>query len=619
MQNRTGARATGVDMTTGSAVRRHRKTRLVGILLCLPGLVVAGVSFPEIKTVVDLSADGSVHMVQDLTCRFDRSGQAVRLTYPAPFPRSRVTLNRLTEQSRLGQGPVEDVETRAEYGTLVVKWNPRAHDETKHYIIDLTVQHAARRYGDVALLHIPIIGAAPGPVERATVELHLPSAATRTFRFYDGDPNAGTVDQDRRTGSLTRCDMEWGDRLTIDAVTDLTVFKDAPLPLELRPPPIRRTAIPPWWLAPIPGLLLLVLPPLIALALLLVLYLVYGREPHVDYDVRYEHEPPGRIPPLAVPAIMRQQPDLTELPVQTLDATLATLLDAARNGVLDILPGDARTGGGRGFVLAHPDRLDALDDLSKNVVSYYFSSVGRGRDSVTADDIRRHALEQPDAFRFWLKLMSQEGRDWWWKNLGVDFLEPASFTAYQSFCWIAPILTGLGWLLVPLGFAGLSDTPSSRLRGALFALTFLLSRMVYVHLGRVILRWSPPAYHEHLRWQSFRRFLVECSTIGHAPIELSAIWQEYYVYAVALGIGERFMHGLSSLATAMNWKVELLWWRTLEGVAVGFAGPPPEPHTREVLGQSIGPMLEAFRSGSGLQGERPSRLQPSTLRRAGKQ
>jgi len=171
---------------------------------------------------------------------------------------------------------------------------------------------------------------------------------------------------------------------------------------------------------------------------------------------------------------------------------------------------------------------------------------------------------------------------------------------------------------VPFGFAGLSDA-QSRLLSVLFALTFLLSRMLYVHLGRVILRWSPPAYREHLRWQSFRRFLAEFSNIGQAPIELSSIWQEYYVYAVALGIGEKFMQGLSSLATAMNWTAGLLRWRTPEGVAASFVGPPPGPRTGEVLGQSIGPMLEAFRSGSGLQGKRPSRLQPSALRRAVKQ
>jgi len=167
---------------------------------------------------------------------------------------------------------------------------------------------------------------------------------------------------------------------------------------------------------------------------------------------------------------------------------------------------------------------------------------------------------------------------------------------------------------VSFGIADLPYVPSFELGLDLYVLTFLLSRMVYAHLGRVILRWSSPAYHEHLRWQSFRRFLAEFSAIRQAPIELSSIWQEYYVYAVALGIGERFMQGLSSLATAMNWEPGLMQWG-----AAGFAGRPPDPQTCKALALGIEGVLGAFRSGSGLHGKRASRLQPSALRRAGKQ
>src|SRR5512137_2838024 len=98
-------------MTRASAIRRHRKARLASFLLCLPGLVVAAVSFPEIRTVVDISADGSAHMVQGLTGRFDGRISWVRLVYPRMYRDCQVTLNRCTEQSRLGSVPVEDVKT----------------------------------------------------------------------------------------------------------------------------------------------------------------------------------------------------------------------------------------------------------------------------------------------------------------------------------------------------------------------------------------------------------------------------------------------------------------------------------------------------------------------------
>jgi hypothetical protein len=143
---------------------------------------------------------------------------------------------------------------------------------------------------------------------------------------------------------------------------------------------------------------------------------------------------------------------------------------------------------------------------------------------------------------------------------------------------------------------------------------------MYACLGRVILRWSPPAYYEHLRWQSFRRFLVEFSAIEQAPIELSAIWQEYYVYAVALGIGEKFMHGLSSPTAGTDLAVDLVPFLTgmPEGQGLGRAGPRPHPDTGAALGTDTNQILAAFRSGSGLQGERAGRLRPLLFWQVGK-
>ena len=572
---------------------------------------------------VDVSSDGTAHVVQELTCQFEGKCRHLRLTFPAQFRGSRVTLNRLTERAALRVWPVDDIDTSSEAGELTLRWSPRAEDETRHYVVDLTVQGAVRRYDDAAHLCVPVFGAAPGPVEQATVELRLPGAARTTFRLSDELGNTGTAGPDRRIGFLTVRSMRRHDRLIVDAVTDPDVFEGVPLrpglmdEVELTPPR-RDLRSPPFRSSPARHWQLALVAVLLPLVLLLALYLLYGREPRVRYEARYEREPPARIPPLAVPAIMRQQPDLTELPAQTLDATLATLLDAARKGVLEVLFGDARTGEGRGFRLAHPDRLEDLDGLSRRVVDYYFGSVSEGRDFVTDGDVRRHANMQPGSFWSWLNQMSQEGRDWWRKNLGVGFLEPRGSIAYHFLRWIAPILTGLAWFFVPLRLAFLSYDLSLRLRLVLFVLTFLLSRMAYAHMGRVILRWSPPAYYEHLRWQNYRRFLVDFSAIREAPVELSAIWQEHYVYAVALGIGAKFMQGLSNLATTSNWAVELLRWRSPEDPAASLAGLRPEPRAGATLGHSIDQILEGFRSGSGIQGRRFDRAQPLLSRLVGR-
>jgi len=412
-----------------------------------------------------------------------------------------------------------------------------------------------------------------------------------------------------------------------NAITDPAVFREVPLrPGLMDDVENRRTLydyglVPaPYEMGPPPRLYLAVASLLLPLALWLLLYLLYGREPNVGYDARYEREPPGRIPPLAVPAIMRQRPDVTEMPMETLDATLATLLDAARKGVVDIVPGDARTGKGRGFVLAHPDKLEDLDELSRSVVDYYFHNVSGGQDLLTDRDIRRHSIERPDAFLFWLRQMSQEGRYWWWKHLGVGFLDPRSSRAYRFLCFSAPVLIVLAWFLMPFGFNVFSFFMTLPLVLVLFAATVVLGVVTCVYLGRTVLSWSPPAYYEHLRWQNYQRFLVEFSAIEQAPVELSAIWQEHYVYAVALGIGEKFMHGLSNLTANMDLAVELLPFMSgvPEELRIGWAGPRPGLDTRAALRDGLHQMLEGFRSGSGLKGKRVGRLQPLLFWRAGR-
>ena len=587
--------------------------RLAFGLLLVPGLLLARVSFPAVRTTVDLSPDGNAHVVQQMTCRFEGKSPKMRLVFPVWQQEGRVVFNGVTERSV----PVEGAVAVEQDGQCIIRWSPRATDETRNYVVGFTVENAVRRYDDLARVRFPVITSAPGPIDLATVELRLPKAAAHTFRLADS--SAITVSADRRSGLVERKDMAQGDVLWIEALTDPDVFEQVPRragrmakvenqrPFEGSLP--GTVPLVPWYYTLVP--LLLPLP------LLLGLYLAFGREPPLADEGPYRHEPPGRIPPLAVPPIMRQQPDLTELPEQTLDATLATLLDAAGRGALDIRPGESGTGEGRGFVFSHPDKLADLDELSRKVVDYYFNCIGEGRTTVTVEDIRRHAAEQPDAFLFWLKEMSIAGRDWWWKNLGVDFLEPGSWNAYQFFCYAGIGLTAIAGFLLPLCFRMTIESDPVRLGALLGFAGGFLAALVYGQVGRPILRWSPPAYNEHLRWERFRRFLVDFSAIEQAPIELATIWQEYYVYALALGIGKKFMQGLSSLAPALARVNELRPSVTGETDRLRSASWDSKEGAAEAFGQGIGLLLDAFRSGSGIPGKRTDPLRQLLFWRVG--
>src|SRR5919112_799758 len=77
----------------------------------------------------------------------------------------------------------------------------------------------------------------------------------------------------------------------------------------------------------------------VAAGLMALVYLRYGREPKVDYEERYEREPPTGDPPAVVGAIMGQQPS-----VGSREFT-ATLFDLIRRGVLKAQPVSVKQGG----------------------------------------------------------------------------------------------------------------------------------------------------------------------------------------------------------------------------------------------------------------------------------
>jgi uncharacterized membrane protein len=84
--------------------------------------------------------------------------------------------------------------------------------------------------------------------------------------------------------------------------------------------------------------------------------------------------------------------------------------------------------------------------------------------------------------------------------------------------------------------------------------------VVFMLLGRTILRWTETAYLEHRRWKNFRKFLQDFSAIEQAPVGLLAIWEQYYVYAVALGVATEFLKHVTRLAEQRGTSLALPVW-----------------------------------------------------------
>jgi uncharacterized membrane protein len=127
-----------------------------------------------------------------------------------------------------------------------------------------------------------------------------------------------------------------------------------------------------------------------------------------------------------------------------------------------------------------------------------------------------------------------------------------------------------------------------------------LAFIVFAGFGRVILRWDPAAYLEHKRWKNFRKFLRDFSAIEQAPVSLLGIWEQYYVYAVVLGVAEEFLKNVGRLAEARGAGLALPVWYV---AAAGAHGPSVASFTESMSGfqsfaGNVNSMMQSFSTAS---------------------
>jgi uncharacterized membrane protein len=310
-------------------------------------------------------------------------------------------------------------------------------------------------------------------------------------------------------------------------------------------------------LQPLFGLLLVV----VSVGAMAFVYQRYGREPKVDYGERYEREPPTNDPPAVIGAIITQKPS-----VGSREFT-ATLFDLIRRGVLRAQPVSVKKGGLLGEKTMTDLRVDvgsgdpdSIEDFARNVLT--LENFER-RVLNVAERVLSHGPVNLTDFEERMK----DGDD-----------QRANRSSYESFRdavkreverrdlverspgrW-------LGWAALVLGLAGAAWFVLSLLGvplGALISLVFssfigfvgaavvvwVVFRRVTGNAGsafgsalhRMWVRRTPKGALLHARWQAFRRYLSDFSRMEESPPASLALWEQFLVYGIALGVAEQVL------------------------------------------------------------------------------
>jgi len=585
------------------ANRHFRIARLgaliVGALALATPLFAKSYYYPEIRTDVTLNADGSARVIQTRTYAFNGSFSWAFVDLKQQGSDG-VVFNSLTEMTPTGWREIKPLEVTQTGKSLYIKWGYSAEDETKTFVLDCTVKGAVKRFADVAEFYWKVIEDEHERVQNAKTTVTLPAASPELFKVYIHSAAApGRLDFN---AAKTGADIEQGNipKNTFVEVRVLArpeMFSRVAAQAGNRYADILKqekgnflvSSLRTYLLLPL-GLILIVVVPLI---LVLWFYARYGREPRINYEAVYEHEPPRAAPPLVVPGILRQNPDKSTMYPALLKGMFATLLDLCWKGIVAVQDADDGRKHKYYFKLEHRDRLAGLDQYGRQVGEFLFGDVTGGRDILTEDALKKWSENHTQEAKALLGRFAEDARAWWESELHVPLIDPESRRAYARFLAFAglSILAGVACLAGGLGrFVGGQPGPLG-----MAAIMGFVPGAIYALVGRAIFRWHPDALLENKRWLNFKKFLQDFSAIRQAPVQLLAIWEQYYVYATVLGVAHEFLKHVGRLAVERGAVLPMpVWYHAGVSGPVGLASLSAGLAGFESFASNFSSMMNSF-------------------------
>ena len=269
----------------------------------------------------------------------------------------------------------------------------------------------------------------------------------------------------------------------------------------------------------------------LVLAIPLGIYFKFGREPKTDYQAIYEHEPPTKDPPAFVNALMESMSkDVGDLNEQAFQATIMDLINRGKLGV----DSEEDTEFTKTTFLTVKS-TDGIERFESELISILQTYELDGRISFS---YMEDCLKSESQARYF-----QDRYNNWCQNFKNDYLPDEVFSEYfdstgadfLNYSGFGAIILGI----ILIGFSFFFDFKGS------FITTIIGVLMGAIGIGSLVIPSGIPGkytlkgklYAE--KWSKFKKFLEDYSLIKEHPPESIAIWNEYLVYATALGVADK--------------------------------------------------------------------------------
>ena len=294
-------------------------------------------------------------------------------------------------------------------------------------------------------------------------------------------------------------------------------------------------------------------------------YLRYGREPRTGYDREYEQFPPSELSPAEVGALVSQG-GVTE------KQFTATLFDLIRKGVISAEPTRVTRATWAGMrseeitdlMLGLTDRDTGLRDFEQSVLTVMKRALAEGpmplhdlNDAVRSD--RESNAKTYQSFRERVldavrraRLLDDSGTTVsWLVRLGSIGLVVAALFLLPKMLGGRPGIEGFLFLF----FLG--------------AIVGVVVLFILLSFRRVRTRRTKEGALEAERWIAFRNYLRDFSRLEEAPSISLALWDQFLVYGISLGVAEQVLEQARLYAPEALEQSSSLYWYGNHGYGGG--------------------------------------------------
>jgi uncharacterized membrane protein len=282
----------------------------------------------------------------------------------------------------------------------------------------------------------------------------------------------------------------------------------------------------------------------VILALLILVFRIFGKEPEIQYQGIYERELPTK-----------DSPDFVNAAVVNLIGNVdnngisAVMLDLYRKDYISF--GDNQVDKKKLSDVIRFKKETTGTDLSESEAYFFNFLKGYSVDNQLDFSDLKKSLKKSES-----KAKAFNSKYNAYQSIVKDNVKARGYfkTTGYIFALLLGILLGIGGIvLTPIMIA--HPTADLQMLAAVLSGIYLLTAAVILFLPKDVFgKWTKEGLTYYRKWINLKKFLEEFSLMSEYPPDSVIVWEEFLVYATAFGIADKVEKALKKLVPKEQWE-----------------------------------------------------------------